>query len=48
MPVGIKYPVVMGSGSIEAEYGGVPALPTSFIISPEGRVVQKHAGLYPI
>jgi thiol-disulfide isomerase/thioredoxin len=48
MQVGINYPVVMGSGSIEAEYGGVPALPTSFIISPEGRVVQKHAGLYPI
>ncbi len=46
--IGITYPVVMGSGAIEAEYGGVPALPTSFIISPEGRVVQKHAGLYPI
>ena len=46
--IGINYPVVMGSGAIEAEYGGVPALPTSFIISPEGRVVQKHAGLYPI
>jgi hypothetical protein len=46
--IGITYPIVMGSGAIEAEYGGVPALPTSFIISPEGRVVQKHAGLYPI
>lgn len=46
--IGITYPVVMGSGAIEAEYGGVPALPTSFVISPEGRVVQKHAGLYPI
>lgn len=46
--IGINYAVVMGSGAIEAEYGGVPALPTSFVISPEGRVVQKHAGLYPI
>ncbi|HEY6904739.1 MAG TPA: TlpA disulfide reductase family protein [Candidatus Acidoferrales bacterium] len=46
--IGITYPVVMGSGAIEAEYGGVPALPTSFVISPDGRVVQKHAGLYPI
>lgn len=46
--IGITYPIVMGSGAIEAEYGGVPALPTSFVISPEGRVVQKHAGLYPI
>ena len=46
--IGISYPVVMGSGAIDAEYGGVPALPTSFVISPDGRVVQKHAGLYPI
>ena len=46
--IGITYPVVMGSGAMEAEYGGVPALPTSFVISPDGRVVQKHAGLYPI
>ena len=46
--VGITYPIVMGSSGMDAEYGGVPALPTSFVISPEGRVVQKHAGLYPI
>jgi hypothetical protein len=29
-------------------YGGVPALPTSFLIDTQGRVVQKHSGLYPI
>jgi len=46
--MGMTYPVVMGSRSIEAEYGGVPALPTSFVIGPDGGVVQKHVGLYPI
>jgi thiol-disulfide isomerase/thioredoxin len=46
--IGITYPVVMGSRAIEAEYGGVPALPTSFVIGPDGGVVQKHVGLYPI
>jgi thiol-disulfide isomerase/thioredoxin len=46
--MGINYPVVMGSNALSAEYGGVPALPTSFVVNPDGRVVQKHVGLYPI
>lgn len=45
--VGINYPIVMGSHAISAEYGGVPALPTSFVVNPEGRVVEKHVGLFP-
>jgi thiol-disulfide isomerase/thioredoxin len=45
--MGVNYPVVMGSQTIAAEYGGVPALPTSFIIDRNGRVVQKHVGLNP-
>jgi thiol-disulfide isomerase/thioredoxin len=44
--IGINYPIVMWSREIVREYGGVPALPTSFVINPEGRVVQKHVGLY--
>jgi thiol-disulfide isomerase/thioredoxin len=43
---GINYPVVMASPELIAEYGGVPALPTSFVVNPEGRVVQKHVGLH--
>jgi hypothetical protein len=27
------------------QYGGIAALPTSFVIDAEGRVVQKHEGL---
>ncbi|HXW55725.1 MAG TPA: TlpA disulfide reductase family protein [Candidatus Cybelea sp.] len=45
---GIRYPVIMASREIVSEYGGVPALPTSFVIGPDGRVVQKHVGLYPL
>ena len=44
----IDYPVVMGSRTLSDEYGGVPALPTTFVINTAGRIVQKHAGLYPI
>jgi len=43
----INYPIVMGNMGISKEYGGVPALPTSFLIDTNGRVVQKHVGLYP-
>jgi len=45
--VGINYPIVMASREIIQEYGGVPALPTSFVVNTEGKVVQKHVGLYP-
>ena len=45
---GIDYPIVMGSGTLSSEYGGVPALPTSFVLDTDGRIVQKHEGLYPI
>jgi thiol-disulfide isomerase/thioredoxin len=43
----INYPIVMGKDGISREWGGTPALPTSFIVNTEGRVVQKHVGLYP-
>jgi thiol-disulfide isomerase/thioredoxin len=45
--MGINYLVVMGSREMVVEYGGVPALPTTFIINPDGGVVQKHVGLFP-
>ena len=42
---GINYPVAMTSDDIRRAYGGIPALPTSFVLDTEGRVVQKHTGL---
>jgi hypothetical protein len=36
----------MASREIVAEYGGVSALPTLFVVDPNGNVVQKHEGLY--
>jgi thiol-disulfide isomerase/thioredoxin len=43
---GMNYPIVMATKELIDNYGGVPALPTSFLIDPEGRIVQKHTGLY--
>lgn len=44
---GINYPVVMASAALEKEYGGIAALPTSFLVNPDGRVVAKDVGVYP-
>ena len=45
--IGINYPVIMGGREIITPYGGVPALPTTYIVNRDGRIVQKHVGLYP-
>ena len=42
---GINYRIGMATDSLRNKYGGIPALPTSFVIDPQGRVVQKHVGL---
>ncbi len=43
---GINYPVAMSSVEIRMAYGGVSALPTVFVINADGRIVQKHIGLF--
>ena len=45
MKSGINYRVAMTSDEVRRSYGGIAALPTSFVIDPQGRVVQKHVGL---
>jgi len=42
---GMNYPVVMSTKEIESLFPGVRALPTSFILDREGRLVQKHVGM---
>jgi thiol-disulfide isomerase/thioredoxin len=43
---GINYPVALTPNPIRMAYGGIAALPTLFVINAEGKVVQKHVGLY--
>jgi thiol-disulfide isomerase/thioredoxin len=42
---GINYRVAMTSDEVRRDYGGIAALPTSFVIDRQGRIVQKHVGL---
>src|SRR5579864_4722339 len=43
---GINYPVAMTSVPVRLAYGGISALPTMFLINQDGKVVQKHVGLF--
>jgi thiol-disulfide isomerase/thioredoxin len=43
----VNYPLAVASLALQKEFGGVVALPTSFIINRDGGVVQKHVGLFP-
>ena len=43
---GINYPVAMTSVAVRFAYGGIAALPTVFVINQDGKVVQKHVGLF--
>jgi thiol-disulfide isomerase/thioredoxin len=45
MQSGINYRVAMTSDEVRRDYGGIAALPTSFVIDSQGRIVQKHVGL---
>ena len=41
----MNYAVVMPSHEFEKKFTGMAALPTSFVIDREGRIVQKHVGM---
>lgn len=44
----VNYPVVMATEEINRAFPGVYALPTTFVIDPQGRVVQKHIGVVSV
>jgi thiol-disulfide isomerase/thioredoxin len=41
----VNYPVVMMTPELEKLFPGIGALPTSFIVDRESRIVQKHVGM---
>jgi thiol-disulfide isomerase/thioredoxin len=40
-----NYPILIGNDKVAKAYGGVPALPESFFIGRDGKVVDKIIGL---
>jgi peroxiredoxin len=43
--IGINYRLVIGDDTIATLYGGVEAMPTTFLIDREGRIASVHVGL---
>jgi thiol-disulfide isomerase/thioredoxin len=43
----INYPIVMGDEKTAQDFGGVTAIPTTFIIDKAGNIVKKHVGFAP-
>lgn len=43
----INYPLVVDDGSVAQKYGGVRALPTSFVVGPEGDIQYARPGFLP-
>ena len=42
---GMNYPIVMSTPELDRAFPGVMALPTSFMVDPDLRVVRTHVGL---
>jgi thiol-disulfide isomerase/thioredoxin len=41
----ITYPIVLGNEDVVQNYGGIDAIPTTFIVDKKGNIVDKHIGM---
>jgi peroxiredoxin len=43
--LGVNYPILLGDQKIVSAFGGIDAIPTTFIIDREGGIASRHFGL---
>jgi thiol-disulfide isomerase/thioredoxin len=41
---GMNYPIVLGDEKIASDYGGITAIPTTFVLDRNGNIVTSHQG----
>lgn len=41
----INYPLLIGTDEVSTKFGGIDAIPTTFIIDKNGKILNKHIGL---
>lgn len=42
--MGMNYPVLLTDGKVESKYGGIRAIPTTFIIDKKDSIAKKYVG----
>lgn len=42
----MNYPIVMGSDDISTKFGGLIGMPTSFLISRDGKIIKRYIGAF--
>lgn len=40
----VNYPILMTDGRVDKAYGGIPSIPTTFVIDKAGNIRQKYVG----
>ena len=40
----ITYPIVIGDGDLADKYGGISAIPTTFVVDKKGNIAKQHVG----
>ena len=40
----ISYPILLGNSGLDSAMGPIPALPTTFLVTPEGNVIARNVG----
>lgn len=44
----MNYPILLDDGTVADRFGGVWALPTTYVINPDGQITQRVIGLFPV
>jgi thiol-disulfide isomerase/thioredoxin len=42
---GLNYPVAIAGPDVQKAFGGISSLPSTFVVNPQGRIVQRHLGV---
>jgi thiol-disulfide isomerase/thioredoxin len=43
----VNYPVLMADRAVVQNFGGIPGVPVTFLVSKEGNVLRKYPGMVP-
>lgn len=44
---GVNYPIMLGNNQIVSDYGGISAIPTTFVIDKQGTIAASFVGYQP-